>query len=244
MTNEELIAKYNPANARNLSNKDLEDMRNLTTDQIKVLAEAYPNGPRHRAYLVLHDNNVEENRQMNNLSTWQNLYNVRKFSGMKNLVPSTFRELFQRPAVSRPAVSSRAAAAKTASARKVIDLSPSEAAAELKQNAAVATRTAGAMTASKAPEPSDEKQAAGTKIAEPAQLNDIKGQQAAKAAGRGTVKAAPPAKSAGKGGMKAVKAPEHTPAASTANVPADQDFGDPSDVSDAKGKGSEQGGGQ
>lgn len=217
MTTQELIAKYNPANARNLSKEDLAAMRNLTTEELKHLAEAYPNGPRHKAYLVLYDNNLEENKQIFTLSTWQNLYNVRKFSNLKNLVPHTFRELFNKPQVSRPTVSvgSRPGGLQGMSARKVIDLSAKEAAEELKKNAAAASTSAN-VTAAKTVE--------GTQIAPAAELNDIKGQQAA---GKGARKVA--TRTGGKGEMKAVKGntgkePVNVPAAS---LPADQEFSDP-----------------
>lgn len=224
MTNQELIAKYNPANVRNLSNEDIAAMRNLTTEQLKVLAEAYPNGPRNRAYLVLHDSNVAEDRQIGTLSTWPNLYNVRKFSNMKNLSALTFRELYSRTPARRATanVSSGNANLKGMSARKVIDLSAGEAAAELQQNAAAAAAKQQATT---------DPGATGTEIAPPAKLNDIKGQQASKSAKASVVKT-PSAVTKRSSGMKAVKQEPAQPAEQ--NPPADQDFGDPGgdDVTD------------
>lgn len=90
MTTEQLIAKFNPANAGNLNAQDLETMRQLTDEQIDELAKAYPNQPTRRPYLRLYDTSKAENKQLYNLSTWQNLRNVRKFSNMKNLVPYDF----------------------------------------------------------------------------------------------------------------------------------------------------------
>jgi len=232
MTTQELIAKYNPANARNLSKEDLAAMRNLTTEELKHLAEAYPNGPRHKAYLVLYDNNVEEGKQIYTLSTWQNLYNVRKFSNLKNLVPHTFRDLFNKPQVSRASVnvSNRPGALQGMSARKVIDLSAKEAAEELKKNTAAASAnvTAG-------------KDVQGTQIAPAAQLNDIKGQQAA---GKGARKVA--TRTGGKGDMRAVKgnaaaAPVNVPAET---LPADQEFSDPTLGEGGAEQGGQEGGGQ
>src|SRR5688572_7240405 len=90
MTNEELIAKFNPANAATLTAEDLLIMRNLTDEQIAVLAEAYPNQPMRRAYLRLYDSRVAENKQIFPTSTWQNLRNARKFSNLKYLQPYDF----------------------------------------------------------------------------------------------------------------------------------------------------------
>jgi hypothetical protein len=90
MTNDQLIAKFNPNNAANLTASDLETMRNLTDDQIGVLAQAYPNTPTRKPYLRLYDTKLADNKQLFQLSTWQNLRNVRKFSNMKNLKPYDF----------------------------------------------------------------------------------------------------------------------------------------------------------
>ncbi len=236
MTNEELIAKYGPSNARNLSEEDLAEMRNLTTDQIEALAKAHPNGARHRAYLVLYDLNVAPEKQMHNLSTWQNLFNVRKYSNMKNLVPYTFRELFSKPSVSRGTpVANRSGGLKTVTARKVIDLSAGEAAKELQANTAAAGKT---VTARKTDKPAATE---GTKIAPPEALNDIKGQQAAKTASKVPTKAATkapaaktaaPAKTPGKAAMRALPIKEEN----QGDVPADQDFVDPTDDIKAGGQ--------
>lgn len=220
-TNEQLIAKYNPNNARNLTAEDLAEMRTLTNDQLKVLAEAYPNGARHKAYLVLFDTNVAEDKQMHNLSTWQNLYNVRKFSNLKNLVPYTFRDIHQKPTVGRSAsVSSKNGGLKGVTARKVIDLSANEAAAELKAN----KQAAGPMTAAKAKnEDKAAAKTAGASVAQPGVKNEAnRTAQVAAKPGKQVAAPAPkaPAKAPGKAALKAVPAAD-------AKVPADQDFADP-----------------
>lgn len=201
MTKEQLIAKYNPANARNLSQADLDAMREFSTDQLKELAEAYPNNANRKPYLILFDNNVKEGKQLFPLSTWQNLYNVRKFSGMKNLVAHTFKEVFT---VARPQsriAANRAgsnAGKQTTTARKVVDLSAGEAADELKANLPKAPVKA--MTARTAPEPSEDKK--GAEIAQPA-----------------TKAASARATKAGKGAKAAAPANQ-------ASLPADQQLAD------------------
>lgn len=202
MTKEQLLAKYNPANARNLSQADLDAMRDFTNDQLKELADAYPNSANRKPYLILFDNNVKPEKQLFPLSTWQNLYNVRKFSSMKNLVAHTFREVFTvaRPqnkiTANRPGSS---VGKQTTTARKVVDLSASEAAAELRESLPPAPVKA--MTAKTAPEPSDDKK--GAAVAQPA----------AKAASARATK-----------GTKAVK--DAAPAANQASLPADQQLAD------------------
>lgn len=98
MTNAELIALFNPNNAANIGAQDLETMRALTDDQIDVLADAFPNVPTRRAYLILFDQNLPDNKQLYQLSTWQNLRNVRKYSNRKNLIAFTFKSIFDRKA--------------------------------------------------------------------------------------------------------------------------------------------------
>lgn len=235
MTTQELIAKYNPANARNLTKEDLDAMRHLTNDQLKVLADAFPNGPRNRAYLVLYDNNLDEARQINTLSTWQNLYNVRKFSNMKNLVAQNFRETFQRPGPARRVtanVSSGNAALKGMSARKVIDLSAQDAANELRANAGASRAVTAGKVAAETQQA--EAQTTGTVVPMAQDMNNVK------APSKVTQRSKPAAKTT----------PAPAPAAEEkAHVPADQEFGDPSEtdvtdtnVGDPGGEGQEGGG--
>lgn len=132
MTNEQLIEKFNPLNAANVSAEELEIMHNLTDEQIDVLANAYPNQPQRRAYIRLYDKNVPANKQVFNLSTWQNLRNLRKFNNRKNLIAWDF---FSVAGANRHPVKATTPIAGKQSPRKVVvDLSAKEAAAELAAN--------------------------------------------------------------------------------------------------------------
>lgn len=137
MTNDELITKFNPANAGTLSEEDLTNFRALTTEQIGVLAKAYPNSPSRRPYLVLFDHNVKPDKQLYSLSTYQNLYNVRKFSNLNSIVPYDFKlAVFpirerQRAQVKPSRVGKGGAIAP--GKKIVVDLSANEAADELTQ---------------------------------------------------------------------------------------------------------------
>ncbi len=129
MTNEQLIEKFNPANSGTLNAEDLEILRGLTDTQIDVLADAYPNKPTRRAYLRLYDTSLQPNKQLYQLSTWQNLRNVRKFSNKKNLVPYDFSAT---PAsLTRQQMAARPAQQKSNVKQVLVDLSATEAAAEL-----------------------------------------------------------------------------------------------------------------
>lgn len=128
MTNEQLILKFNPANAGNITPEDLLEMRALTDDQINVLAEAFPNQPSRKSYLRLYDTTLDPHRQLYQLSTWQNLRNVRKFSNKKNLVAYDFYQ-----------VGARAAARATkppppAPKKVVVDMTAQQAADELRKS--------------------------------------------------------------------------------------------------------------
>lgn len=132
MTNEQLIEKFNPLNGANLSAEDLETMRNLTDEQIDALANAYPNQPNRKAYLRLYDKNVAANKQLFNLSTWQNLRNLRKFNAKKNLVPYDF---FNVRTMAVPSAKTTGTIPGAKSPKKVVvDMSAKDAAAELAKN--------------------------------------------------------------------------------------------------------------
>jgi hypothetical protein len=49
LSKDELIQKFNPDNAANVTEADLEIMRTLSNDELKILAEAYPNQATRRA---------------------------------------------------------------------------------------------------------------------------------------------------------------------------------------------------
>lgn len=197
MTNEQLIQKFNPATLGNLSAEDVEIMRNLTTDQINVLAEAYPNQPHRKAYLRLYDKNVPAAKQLYSLSTWQNLRNLRKFQSKNNLV--AWDVFSVKASVSLPVKSMTPVAGAQSPRKKVVDLSPKEAAAELQK------LTRPALT----PAPAQEIIAGPEKIEAPEPEK---------------VKADKPAaqKTAKTKAADEKKAEENKPAG---DIPADQDFG-------------------
>lgn len=122
MNSAELIKKFDPANAAELTEADINDMRNLTDDQIDILAKTYPNQPMIRPYLLLYDDTVKPDKQLYIRSTWQNLRNLRKLNNKKNFRPWNFtsrqpqtRTRSQNTGIPIPQ-------------RKVVDLSPAQAA--------------------------------------------------------------------------------------------------------------------
>jgi hypothetical protein len=127
MTKEQLILKYNPANAVNLKAEDYLEMRALTDDQISVLAEAYPNQPSRKSYLRLYDTTLQPHKQLYQLSTWQNLRNVRKYSAKKNLIAYDFYQVGAKAAA-------KAVKPPTGAPKKVVvDMTAQEAADELRK---------------------------------------------------------------------------------------------------------------
>lgn len=144
MTNEQLIEKMNPANAGNQSPEDLELMRALTDEQIDVLAEAYPNQPTRRSYLRLFDKSVPADKQLYQLSTWQNLRNVRKFSNRKNLIPWDFLTTATKFNQPRPTASSNKVS--NSPKKVVVDLTAQEAADELRTSMNIVDKAPGTTT--------------------------------------------------------------------------------------------------
>lgn len=131
LTNEQLIATFNPANGSKLTAEDLETLRALTDEQIDVLADHFPNQPTRRTYLRLYDKQLPADKQLYQLSTWQNLRNVRKYSNRKNLIAWDFFTSTTRLAPTPPTGIKKS----TTSPKKVIvDLTAKEAADELKKN--------------------------------------------------------------------------------------------------------------
>jgi hypothetical protein len=86
----DIVKTYNPANSAALTAAQLNELQNLTTDQIKQLAKAYPNGSFNRAYLLIEDSSSTK-RQMPTLSTFENLYNLRTKNGLQKYVAVGFR---------------------------------------------------------------------------------------------------------------------------------------------------------
>lgn len=128
MTNEQLIEKFNPANLKNLTAEDLETMHGLTNDQLDVLANAYPNQPNRKAYIRLYDKNVPANKQLYNLSTWQNLRNLRKYNAKSNLIAWDF---FSPSAPAAPVKNTGAIPGAKNPKKVTVDMTAKEAAAEL-----------------------------------------------------------------------------------------------------------------
>lgn len=143
MTNDELIAKFNPRNVaglKALTQDDLAYMFKLTDDQINVLADAYPNDAAGgRAYLLLWDDKVADNKQLFAPSTWQNLRNVRKYSNQKNLRPYSFMAIQQgtkaAPGQGKPGKP-------LPRKQQLVDVSATDAAKELKEAISNRTKTA------------------------------------------------------------------------------------------------------
>lgn len=91
----ELTQLFDPANALSLTEADLEKMASLTDDEIKTLATAFPNKSNQQAYLILKDTKLPASKQLFPLSTWPNLWNLRKI-GMKNFVATSFKQIFNK----------------------------------------------------------------------------------------------------------------------------------------------------
>jgi hypothetical protein len=111
----DVVKLYNPANAASLTPEQIEGLRNLTTDELKQLAQAYPNGSIQRAYLLIVDGSKPSTKQLPSLSTFQNLYNLRTKNGLKDYVAVAFKGAYKP--VSQPTSRPR---------REVLDLSDQE----------------------------------------------------------------------------------------------------------------------
>lgn len=112
----DIIKTFNPENQ--LTQEQLEAMRNLTDEQIAELAKAYPNQPRGNAYLVYYITGEKPHEQRYPLGTWANLLNLRKL-GRKDIIPYAFKKGFLVSKTQSPA---------TAPApQRTIDLSQEEA---------------------------------------------------------------------------------------------------------------------
>lgn len=112
----DLVKLYNPANASALSEEDILGLRNLTSPQIKELANAYPNLTMQRAYLLIVDGSKAVDKQIPNLSTFENLWNLREKNGQKRYVAYNFRGNYKPKHVTATRINRR----------EVIDLSDEE----------------------------------------------------------------------------------------------------------------------
>ena len=115
---ENFIEIYNPRNASKLTEEQIQAMQTLTDEQIKALAEAYPNQPTGNAYLQYLITSEPLDKQRFPLGTWKNLHSLRKL-GKKEIVPFGF--------VARGSSQNRTAVVvKKPAVKKTVDLSKNE----------------------------------------------------------------------------------------------------------------------
>lgn len=115
----DLVKTYNPANATTLTPEQVDAMQRLSSDEIKELAKAYPNGAHSRAYLLIIDQRKPADKQLPSLSTFQNLWNLREKNGLKNYVAYRFRDNV-KPLAASPTRTGRGVLPK---GKTVVDLS-------------------------------------------------------------------------------------------------------------------------
>lgn len=125
MDNHELIQKFNPNNWQSLTDDDRKVLRELSTEQIGVLAKAYPDNPQKRSYLVLHDKKLTDNKQLYQMSTFEKLYNLRKYSNMSNFSVFDFLENWKQTHIKQQPQGIRRVATQTT--RVPVDLTPAQA---------------------------------------------------------------------------------------------------------------------
>lgn len=87
----DLLKTYDPRNAAGLTDEQIAGLQNLTNEEIKQLAQAYPNGQFTSGYLLIIDSKKPINKQLPTLSTFQNLYNLRVRGGQKDYVAFNFK---------------------------------------------------------------------------------------------------------------------------------------------------------
>lgn len=97
----DLTNLYNPANAGTLTPEQLKGLQELTSAQIRELAQAYPNHTMQRTYLLIIDGKKKITEQLPQLSSFQNLYNLREANGQKQWVAFAFRANY-KPAQINP----------------------------------------------------------------------------------------------------------------------------------------------
>jgi hypothetical protein len=87
----DLVKTYNPATAGTLTEEQKKALQDLTDAEIKELAVAYPNVTMVRAYLLIIDKSKPAGKQIPNLSSFENLWNLRNKNNMKNFVAFDFK---------------------------------------------------------------------------------------------------------------------------------------------------------
>lgn len=85
------VRLYNPANSAALTNDQVDGLQKLTNDELKELAAAYPNATMQRAYLLIIDSSKPLEKQLPNLSTFENLWNLRVKNGLTKFVAYNFK---------------------------------------------------------------------------------------------------------------------------------------------------------
>lgn len=93
---EDIVKLFNPANAEALTEEQLSSLQGLTYEELKQLAQAYPNQASGNTYLVLKDKTVGDGKQLNPVSTWANLFNLHKI-GQTQFVAAGFSKNFKKP---------------------------------------------------------------------------------------------------------------------------------------------------
>ncbi len=94
-----IVDIYNPLNAKNITPEQKTQLANLSDDELKQLAAAYPNKAKNNNYLILKDTQKPDNKQIFQRSTFQNLYNLRAMHKKKNFIAIDFTETFKYPQV-------------------------------------------------------------------------------------------------------------------------------------------------
>lgn len=87
----DLVKLYNPANAASLTPEQIAGLQELNSAQIKELAVAYPNMTMQRTYLLIIDSSKPLEKQLPNLSTFENLWNLREKNGLRKFVAYNFK---------------------------------------------------------------------------------------------------------------------------------------------------------
>lgn len=89
----EILDLYAPHNAKNLTEAHLAAMEHFTKEDVKQLAEAYPNSTTTNPYLILKQRGIAESKQVYHPSTWHNFHALVKM-GNTQYYPISFKSIF------------------------------------------------------------------------------------------------------------------------------------------------------
>jgi len=92
----DIVKLYNPANAAALTEDEIQNLQKLTSSEIKILAQAYPNVTMQRAYLLIIDSKKQILKQLPTLSSFENLWNLREKNGKREYVAYGFKGYKQK----------------------------------------------------------------------------------------------------------------------------------------------------